>query len=66
MARLRLYPPEGMQDYLPDERWHKRRVEAQVREQFALSGYEEIEDVAVGVLRRGIGRRGTAAGGAAV
>ncbi|HIU47333.1 MAG TPA: ATP phosphoribosyltransferase regulatory subunit [Candidatus Fimadaptatus faecigallinarum] len=43
MARLRLYPPEGMQDYLPDERWHKRRVEAQVREQFALSGYEEIE-----------------------
>ena len=43
MARLKLYPPEGMQDYLPDERWHKRRVEAQIRELFALSGYEEIE-----------------------
>lgn len=43
MARTRLFPPEGMQDYLPDERWHKRRVEAQMREVFALNGYEEIE-----------------------
>lgn len=39
MARLKLYPPEGMQDYLPDERWHKRRVEARIREVFELNGY---------------------------
>lgn len=43
MTRQNLFPPEGMQDYLPDERWHKRRVEAQIRELFSLCGYDEIE-----------------------
>lgn len=38
MTRQNLFPPEGMQDYLPDERWHKRRVEAQIRELFSLCG----------------------------
>ena len=43
MPLRQLYPPEGMQDYLPDERWHKRRIEDQVREVFSRAGYDEIE-----------------------
>ena len=43
MIGTRPFPPEGMQDYLPDERWHKRRIEAQVREVFSSYGYDEIE-----------------------
>ena len=43
MASIKLFAPEGMQDYLPPERWHKQRIEKQMRELFASNGYNEIE-----------------------
>ncbi|MGI6201545.1 MAG: ATP phosphoribosyltransferase regulatory subunit [Christensenellales bacterium] len=35
--------PEGVQDYLPGECAHKKRVELAISEQFALWGYEWVE-----------------------
>ena len=35
--------PEGVQDYLPEECFGKRALEADLRRHFLLSGYDEIE-----------------------
>lgn len=35
--------PEGVRDYIGQEAYVKRQAEAQLREQFRLSGYEEME-----------------------
>lgn len=35
--------PEGVQDYLPEECYNKRRIEESIRDIFFYCGYEEIE-----------------------
>ena len=43
MKNRRLQIPSGMQDTLPGECLRKRQLEQRLREQFRLSGYQEIE-----------------------
>jgi len=43
IGKLKLSLPEGVQDYLPDECYNKRRIEDEIRRFFYLSGYDEIE-----------------------
>jgi len=43
IGKLKLSLPEGVQDYLPDECYNKRRIEDEIRKFFYLSGYNEIE-----------------------
>ncbi len=43
MNRWKLRIPEGVQDYLPEECYNKRKIEERIRNIFFLSGYEEIE-----------------------
>lgn len=43
IGKLKLSLPEGVQDYLPDECYNKRRIEDVIRRFFYLSGYNEIE-----------------------
>ena len=35
--------PKGVQDYLPEECFEKRKLEANLRRHFRLSGYDEVE-----------------------
>ncbi|MBM7581497.1 ATP phosphoribosyltransferase regulatory subunit [Caldicoprobacter guelmensis] len=43
VGKLKLSLPEGVQDYLLDECYNKRRIEDKIRKFFYLSGYNEIE-----------------------
>jgi ATP phosphoribosyltransferase regulatory subunit len=43
IGKLKLSLPDGVQDYLPDECYNKRRIEDRIRKFFYLSGYNEIE-----------------------
>lgn len=43
MEQYHLHTPDGVQDYLPVECYHKRQLEAEVRRTFRAWGYREIE-----------------------
>jgi ATP phosphoribosyltransferase regulatory subunit len=43
IGKLKLSITDGVQDYLPDECYNKRKIEYAIREFFYLSGYNEIE-----------------------
>jgi hypothetical protein len=43
IGKLKVYLPGGVQDYLPDECYNKRKVEDKIRKFFFLSGYDEVE-----------------------
>lgn len=43
IGKLKFSLPDGVQDYLPDECYNKRRIEDKIRKIFYLSGYNEIE-----------------------
>lgn len=43
IGKLKLSLPDGVQDYLPDECYNKRKIEDKIRRFFYLSGYNEIE-----------------------
>ena len=43
MESRKLQIPGGMQDTLPGECAHKRRLEGELRQLFTLNGYQEIE-----------------------
>ena len=43
IGKLKVHLPGGVQDYLPDECYNKRKVEEKIRNFFFLSGYDEVE-----------------------
>ena len=43
MRRWKQQMPEGVQDFLPDECYNKRRIEEKLRKIFYKSGYDEID-----------------------
>jgi ATP phosphoribosyltransferase regulatory subunit len=43
MNRWKQQIPEGVQDFLPEECYNKRQIEAKLRRVFCLSGYDEID-----------------------
>ena len=43
MNRWKQQVPEGVQDFLPDECYNKRRIEEKLRRLFCQSGYDEID-----------------------
>ena len=43
MKRWKQQVPEGVQDFLPEECYNKRKIEEKLRRIFCLSGYDEID-----------------------
>lgn len=43
LNRWKGHIPEGVQDYMPEECFNKRKIEESIRKVFFLSGYDEIE-----------------------
>ncbi|TYQ15056.1 UNVERIFIED_CONTAM: ATP phosphoribosyltransferase regulatory subunit [Acetivibrio alkalicellulosi] len=43
MAKWRIYTPEGVQDILPNECFHKKNLESKIRNVFRSYGYYEVE-----------------------
>ena len=43
IGKLKVHLPGGVQDYLPDECYNKRKVEEKIRNFFYLIGYDEVE-----------------------
>jgi len=43
MKNWKIHIPPGVQDYLPDECYNKRKIEEKIRRIFYLNGYDEIE-----------------------